>query len=55
MESLKSVCLKGEKTNMKQIYNAPDFEISAYALDDVLTVSVGTGPVEGGNDGWMEI
>ncbi len=36
-------------------YTAPDFEISAYDLDDVLTISVGTGPVEGGDDGWLDI
>lgn len=36
-------------------YTTPDFETSAYELDDVLTISVGTGPVEGGDDGWLDI
>ena len=36
-------------------YTPPDFEVSAYDLDDVLTISVGTGPVEGGDDGWLDI
>lgn len=40
---------------MKQAYTAPEFDVSLYDVDDVITLSVGTGAVEGGNDGWMEI
>lgn len=40
---------------MKQIYNAPDFEISEYEVEDVITLSVGEGPIEGGESGWVEI
>lgn len=40
---------------MKKIYTAPDFEISLHEVEDVTTVSVGTGPVEGGGDGWVDI
>lgn len=36
-------------------YTTPDFDITAFGLDDVLTISIGTGPVEGGDDGWLEI
>ena len=40
---------------MKQIYSAPDFDVSVYEVEDVITVSVGTRPVEGGNDGWIDV
>lgn len=40
---------------MKQVYTAPEFEVSLFDVDDVITLSVGTGPIEGGNDGWMEV
>lgn len=40
---------------MKQIYTAPDFEVSLYDVEDVITISVGTTPVEGGDSGWVEI
>lgn len=36
-------------------YECPDFELSAYEQEDVLTISVGTGPVEGGEGGWLDI
>ena len=36
-------------------YITPDFEISAFDAEDVLTISVGTGPVEGGEGGWLDI
>lgn len=38
-----------------QKYAAPDFEISVFELDDVLTISVGTGPIDGGDDGWVDV
>ena len=40
---------------MKHAYKAPEFDVSLYDVDDVITLSVGNGAVEGGNDGWMEI
>ena len=40
---------------MKQAYTAPEFDVSLYDVDDDITLSVGTGEVEGGKDGWMEI
>ncbi len=40
---------------MKQIYNAPDFEVTVYEVEDIITISVGTGPVEGGAGGWLDI
>lgn len=36
---------------MKQAYTAPEFDVSLYDVDDVITLSVGTGAVEGGDDG----
>ena len=40
---------------MKQIYNAPDFDVSVYEVEDVITLSIGTGPVDGGDQGWIDI
>ena len=40
---------------MKQVYQTPDFDVSAYALDDIITISIGNGPVAGGDSGWVEI
>lgn len=40
---------------MKKSYTMPDFDLATYDLDDVITISVGTGPVEGGGDGWIEV
>ncbi len=40
---------------MKQVYTAPAFDVSVYDVDDIITLSIGTGPVEGGNEGWVEI
>lgn len=40
---------------MKQTYSTPDFDVSVYELEDIITMSVGNGPVEGGSDGWFEI
>ncbi len=40
---------------MKQVYTAPEFDVSLYDVDDVITVSVGEGPIEGGNQGWWEV
>ena len=41
---------------MKQIYSAPDFDISIYEVEDIITlspVSVGETPFD--NTGWVEI
>jgi len=40
---------------MKQIYNAPDFELTEFEVEDIITVSVGTGtdPIDDG--GWIDI
>lgn len=35
-------------------YTAPDFDISVYELEDVLTVNL-SGEIEGGDDGWFEV
>ena len=40
---------------MKQVYQTPDFDVSAYELDDIITNSICTRPVEGGHSGWVEI
>lgn len=40
---------------MKQFYAAPDFDVSVYDIDDIITISIGTGPVEGGDEGWVDI
>lgn len=36
-------------------YRAPDFELSVLESEDLVTISVGTGPVEGGEGGWLDI
>lgn len=40
---------------MKQAYTAPEFDVSLYDVEDIITLSIGPGPVEGGDDGWIEI
>ena len=40
---------------MKQVYTAPAFDVSVYDVDDIITLSFGSGPVDGGDDGWVEI
>lgn len=40
---------------MKQIYGAPDFDVSVYEVEDIITLSVGTGNEEGGGEGWMDL
>lgn len=41
---------------MKQVYTAPEFDVSLYDVEDIITLSVGGGPIEGGgDDGWIEI
>lgn len=38
---------------MKKNYNAPDFEVTEFEVEDIITVSVGTDPIDDG--GWTEI
>ncbi len=40
---------------MKQVYTAPAFDVSVYDVDDIITLSIGSGPVDGGDEGWVEI
>lgn len=42
---------------MKHLYETPDFDVSVYDVEDIITISVGTDPVEGGadSDGWLDI
>ncbi len=40
---------------MKQVYTTPDFDVSLYDVEDIITISVGTGDVDGGDQGWMPI
>lgn len=39
---------------MKQAYTAPEFDVSLYDVEDIITLSVGTS-LEGGDDGWLDI
>ena len=43
-----------EGNKMKK-YNSPELEIIELEAEDIITISVGNGPVEGGEDGWMDI
>jgi len=40
---------------MKKNYNAPDFEVAEFEVEDIITISVGGNPEEGGDGGWMNI
>lgn len=40
---------------MKQVYSTPDFDVSLYDVEDIITISVGPGPVEGGDNGWLPL
>lgn len=33
-------------------YISPDFDITVYEIEDVITVSIGNGDPDGGNTGW---
>ena len=45
----------GERSFRVQKYGTPDFVRTEFELDDVLTVSVGTRSVDGGDDGWLDV
>lgn len=47
--------LRKENTSDETSVHNPDFDVSLYDVEDIITVSVGTGPVEGGDDGWVDI
>ena len=42
---------------MRYLYESPNFDVSVYDVEDIITISIGTGPVEGGadSDGWLDI
>lgn len=40
---------------MKQVYSTPDFDVSLYDVEDIITISVNTTPVEGGDSGWLPL
>ncbi len=35
-----------------QRYETPDFNVSVYEIEDVITLSIGDGSVDGGDTGW---
>ncbi len=37
---------------MKKVYEAPSFDVTVYEIDDVITLSIGDGNIEGGDTGW---
>ncbi len=36
---------------MAMTYTTPDFDVTVYEIEDVITLSIGSGTVDGG-DGW---
>ncbi len=44
----------GERSFRVQKYGTPDFARTEFELDDVLTVSVGTQVLDGGNAAWLD-
>lgn len=36
-------------------YTAPDFELTVFEVQDIITVSVSSGPVDGGDGGWIDV
>lgn len=47
---------KGVNLVMIREYVTPDFDVTIYEIEDIITVSGGSGPVDGGldSDGWFE-
>lgn len=41
--------LKGVNIIMTREYMTPDFDVTVYEVEDVITYSIGNGPLEGGN------
>ena len=37
---------------MTREYLTPDFDVTVYEIEDVITLSIGTGSVDGGDDNW---
>ena len=44
--------LKGANIAMIREYVTPDFDVTVYEIEDVITVSIGEGGLDGGDDGW---
>ena len=40
---------------MKKNYVSPEVDFESFQIEDVITVSVNTTPVEGGTEGWIDI
>lgn len=40
---------------MKHLYETPDFDVSVYDVEDIITISIRSDPVEGGDDGRLDI
>lgn len=43
--------MKGAYLAMNNKYVAPDFDVTVYEIEDVITFSIGNGPVDGGETG----
>lgn len=37
---------------MTREYLTPDFDVTVYEVEDVITASIGSNPVDGGDQGW---
>ena len=48
---IKYKSLKGATNNMIREYLTPDFDVTVYEIEDVITVSIGDGNPEGGANG----
>lgn len=44
--------LKGANTAMVREYVTPDFDVTVYEIEDVITLSIGDGGLDGGSEGW---
>lgn len=33
-------------------YSTPNFDITIYEIEDIITLSIGTGAPDGGDEGW---
>lgn len=39
---------------MNNKYVAPDFDVTIFEIEDVITVSIGNGPIDGGDNNWLD-
>lgn len=44
--------LKGANTAMTREYVTPDFDVTVYEIEDVITLSIGEGAPNGGDTDW---